>query len=160
QQLTRIVDDLLDVSRLTQGKIRLERTVVDLALVLERALETARSVIAERRHALDVRLPPPPVPVDGDPIRLAQGVASLLNNTAKYTPEGGNIRIEAAIDGRDVRVHVHDDGAGIGPDMLPHVFDLFAQGNRSLARSEGGLGIGLTVVRSLLEKHDGSVEAR
>jgi signal transduction histidine kinase len=164
EQLTRIVDDLLDVSRLTQGKIRLERTVVELAMVLDRALETARSVISERGHALDVALPTAPVHVDGDPIRLAQVFANLLNNAAKYTPEGGHIRVEAAVDREGdadiVRVHVHDDGAGIGPDVLPHVFDLFAQGNRSLARSEGGLGIGLTVVRSLLEKHDGSIEAR
>ncbi len=160
QQLTRIVDDLLDVSRLTQGKIRLERTVVELGLVLERALETARTVISERGHALDVQLPSVPVHVDGDPVRLAQVFANLLNNAAKYTPEGGSIRVTATLDGATVHVRVQDDGEGIGPDVLPHVFDLFAQGNRSLARSEGGLGIGLTVVRSLLEKHGGSVEAR
>ncbi len=160
EQLTRIVDDLLDVSRLTHGKIRLERVVVDLEHVLERALETVRPLITDRRHVLTMDLPDDPIHVCGDPVRLAQVFSNLLSNAAKYTPEGGRIHVGVQHDGTQVAVRVADDGGGIPPDVLPHVFDLFTQGNRSLARSEGGLGIGLTVVRTLLEKHDGSVEAR
>jgi signal transduction histidine kinase/DNA-binding response OmpR family regulator len=160
EQLTRIVDDLLDVSRLTHGKIRLEQVVVDLAQVLDRALETVRPLITDRRHVLTMHLPNAPVPVCGDPVRLAQVFSNLLSNAAKYTPENGRIVVDVQHDGAQVTIRVADDGGGIPADVLPHVFDLFTQGNRSLARSEGGLGIGLTVVRTLLEKHGGSVDAR
>ena len=160
EQLTRMVDDLLDVSRLTQGKIRLERVAVELSTVIDRAVETVRPEIVRRRHVLTVEPPRAPVYLDGDPVRLAQVFSNLLNNAAKYTPEGGTIRFTAERAGHQAVVRVQDNGSGIPPDVLPHVFDLFTQANRSLARSEGGLGIGLTVVRNLLEQHGGSVEAR
>ncbi len=160
EQLTRLVDDLLDVSRLTQGKIRLERTRVELGSIMERAVETARPDVMRRRHVLTIEPPRGPVYVDGDPVRLAQVFSNLLNNAAKYTAEGGKILFAGEQVGEHVVVRVADNGSGIAADVLPHVFDLFTQANRSLARSEGGLGIGLTIVRTLLEKHGGSVEAR
>jgi signal transduction histidine kinase/DNA-binding response OmpR family regulator len=160
EHLTRMVDDLLDVSRLTQGKIRLDRVPVELATTMERAVETVRPDVMRRRHELHVELPPAPLVVHGDPIRLTQIFSNLLNNACKYTAEGGEIRFTAERVGAQAVVRVCDNGSGIPADVLPHVFDLFRQANRSLARSEGGLGIGLTVVRSLVEKHDGTVEAR
>jgi signal transduction histidine kinase/CheY-like chemotaxis protein len=160
EHLTRMVDDLLDVSRLMEGKIRLERERLELATIIERAVETARPYIEAHDHQLSVEIPPAPLYVDGDSVRLAQVFANLLNNAAKFTPPGGKIVLVAERDGTDVRVRVRDNGGGIPSEVLPHIFDLFTQANRSLARSEGGLGIGLTVVRSLLESHGGSVEAR
>jgi signal transduction histidine kinase/DNA-binding response OmpR family regulator len=157
--LTRLVDDLLDVSRLTQGKIRLDKQTVDLASVIERALEVSRPSIDTRKHRLEVMLPGSPVYVDGDPVRLAQIFSNLLNNAAKFTPEEGRIGVTAELDGNGVSVRIQDNGCGMPADLLPHAFDLFTQANRSLARSEGGLGIGLTLVRSLVEKHGGSVKA-
>jgi len=157
--LTRLVDDLLDVSRLTQGKIRIEKQSVDLASVIESALEVSRPSINSHKHRIDVKLPATPVYLDGDPVRLAQIFSNLLNNAAKYTPEGGRISVISEIDGNRVLVRIRDNGCGIPADLLPHVFDLFTQANRSLARSEGGLGIGLTLVRDLVEKHGGTVEA-
>jgi signal transduction histidine kinase len=158
--LTRLVDDLLDVSRLTQGKIRLERQMVDLHSVIDRALEVSRPAIESHRHRLHLNLPATHVNLDGDPVRLAQVFSNLLNNAAKYTPEDGEIRIDAEHRGDRVAVSVKDNGCGIPAEMLPQVFDLFTQANRSLARSEGGLGIGLTLVRNLVEQHGGKVEAR
>lgn len=160
EHLTRLVDDLLDVSRLTQGKIRLEKQSVDLVSLIERALEVSRPSIERHKHHLLVELPATPVYLDGDPVRLAQVFANLLNNAAKYTPQGGEIRVVAELVGSRVLVRVQDNGCGIPADMLPYVFDLFTQANRSLARSEGGLGIGLTLVRNLVERHGGTVEAR
>jgi len=160
EHLTRLVDDLLDVSRLTQGKIRLEKQAIDLTSVVDRALEVSRPAIESHKHRLQVSLPATTVGLDADPVRLAQVFANLLNNAAKYTPEEGTISIVAELEGDRVLVRVRDNGCGIPAEMLPHVFDLFTQANRSLARSEGGLGIGLTLVRSLVEKHGGTVEAR
>lgn len=160
EQLTRMVDDLLDVSRLTQGKIRLDRVPVELAVVMERAVDTVRPEISRRNHRLEIAVPAEPVFVDGDPVRLTQVLANLLNNAAKYTPEGGEIRFGAERQDAQVVIRVRDNGTGIPAEILPYVFDLFTQANRSLARSEGGLGIGLTVVRSLVEKHGGTVDAR
>jgi signal transduction histidine kinase/DNA-binding response OmpR family regulator len=157
--LTRLVDDLLDVSRLTQGKIRLEKQTVDLHSVVDRALEVSRPAIENHRHRLQLNLPSTHVALDGDPVRLAQVFGNLLNNAAKYTSEEGEIRIGAELHGDKVRVSVKDNGCGIPEDMLPQIFDLFTQANRSLARSEGGLGIGLTLVRTLVEMHGGTVEA-
>jgi len=157
--LTRLVDDLLDVSRLTQGKIRIEKQSVDLASVIESALEVSRPSINSHKHRIEVKLPATPVYLDGDPVRLAQIFSNLLNNAAKYTPEGGRISVFSELDGNRVLVRIRDNGCGIPADLLPHVFDLFTQANRSLARSEGGLGIGLTLVRDLVEKHGGTVEA-
>jgi signal transduction histidine kinase/DNA-binding response OmpR family regulator len=159
EHLTRLVDDLLDVSRLTQGKIRLEKHAIVLDAVIDRALEVSRPAIESHRHRLQVKLPATPVSLDADPVRLAQVFANLLNNAAKYTAEEGEICVSAQVRGDKVLVSVKDNGCGIPTDMLPQVFDLFTQANRSLARSEGGLGIGLTLVRSLVEKHGGRVEA-
>ncbi|HEX7812223.1 MAG TPA: response regulator [Burkholderiales bacterium] len=158
EHLTRLVDDLLDVSRLTQGKIRLEKQAVDLVSVIDRALEVSRPSIESHKHRLQVKLPAAQVYLDGDPVRLAQVFANLLNNAAKYTPQEGDIRITAELVGDRVLVRIQDNGCGIPADTLPYVFDLFTQANRSLARSEGGLGIGLTLVRNLVEKHGGTVE--
>jgi signal transduction histidine kinase/DNA-binding response OmpR family regulator len=160
EHLTRLVDDLLDVSRLTQGKIRLEKQPVDLSWVIERALEVSRPSIDSHKHHLQVKLPEAPVYLDGDPVRLAQVFSNLLNNASKYTPQEGEISVNAELVENRVLVRIKDNGCGIPADTLPFVFDLFTQANRSLARSEGGLGIGLTLVRNLVEKHGGSVEAR
>jgi PAS domain S-box-containing protein len=160
QHLTRLVDDLLDVSRITQGKIKLAREPLDLATILHRAIEASRPLIEARRHQLAVALPPEPVRLEGDLTRLVQVVGNLLNNAAKYTDEGGQIRIEAMQEGEEAVVRVFDNGMGLPADLLPHVFDLFTQADRSLDRSQGGLGIGLTLVRQLVEMHGGRVEAR
>ena len=160
QHLTRLVDDLLDVSRITQGKVKLAREPLDLSAVVQRAVEASRPLIDARRHHLTVVPPPEPVRLAGDLTRLVQVVGNLLNNAAKYTDEGGHIRVEAAREGAEAVLRVRDDGMGIPPDLLPHVFDLFIQADRSLDRSQGGLGIGLTLVRQLVELHGGRVEAR
>jgi PAS domain S-box-containing protein len=157
--LTRLVDDLLDVGRITSGKIALQSERVDVAAVVARALEGSRPLIEARGHALEVALPEGRLAVQGDLTRLAQVVLNLLNNAAKYTPPGGNIRISAAAEGGDAVIRVRDDGMGISRELLPRVFELFAQGERTLERSEGGLGVGLTLVRRLVEMHGGVVEA-
>jgi signal transduction histidine kinase/CheY-like chemotaxis protein len=153
-----LVDDLLDVSRITRGKVELRREYVDLADVVAKAIEMASPAIEERRHTLDVAVPRG-VGTDGDPARLAQVFGNLLTNAAKYTDAGGAIRIAAARHGADVVVRVSDTGRGIAPDMLPHIFDLFVQERQDSHRAQGGLGIGLAIVRSLVEAHAGSVIA-
>jgi signal transduction histidine kinase len=158
QHLTRLVDDLLDVSRVTQGKVRLRMEPIDLAVVLNQAIETSRPLLESRRHELTVSLPDEPLYVQADPMRMGQVFANLLNNAAKYTAEGGQVAIAALRNGTQAVVRVRDTGVGIATDMLPRIFDLFAQADRSLDRSEGGLGIGLTLVRSLVEMHSGSVQ--
>ena len=158
--LARLVDDLLDVSRITRGKIKLQKAAVELAAVIARAVETSQPLMEARRHELTVTLPPGPTWVEGDAARLAQVVSNLLNNAAKYTEDGGHIRLTAERGPGEAVVRVEDDGMGIHADLLPHVFELFTQGDRSPARSEGGLGIGLTLVKSLVEMHGGGVEAR
>jgi PAS domain S-box-containing protein len=160
QHLTRLVDDLLDVSRITRGKVKLAREPLDLAAVVQRAVEASRPLIDARRHQLTVALPPEPVRLEGDLTRLVQVVGNLLNNAAKYTDEGGHIRLEAAREDGQVVLRVRDNGMGLPADLLPHVFDLFSQADRSLDRSQGGLGVGLTLVRRLVELHGGRVEAR
>ncbi|MGE0132251.1 MAG: ATP-binding protein [Blastocatellales bacterium] len=159
QQLSHLVDDLLDVSRITQGKITLHREQLNLATITSRAVEVSRPLIDARRHILSVSLPPEPLRVEGDLTRLSQIVANLLNNAAKYTEEGGNIWLTVAREQDQVALRVRDTGVGIAPEMLPHVFDLFTQADRSLDRSQGGLGLGLTLVRRLAEMHGGSVAA-
>ncbi|HMV46664.1 MAG TPA: PAS domain S-box protein [Blastocatellia bacterium] len=159
QHLTRLVDDLLEVSRITQGKVTLTRQPLDLAAIINRAVETSRPLIESRRHQLTVALPPAPVRLEGDLTRLVQVVGNLLNNAAKYTDEGGRIRLAATLENNEAIIRVEDDGIGISADLLPHVFDLFTQADRSLDRSQGGLGIGLTLVRNLVELHGGRVEA-
>ncbi|MFL6213138.1 MAG: ATP-binding protein [Blastocatellia bacterium] len=160
QHLTRLVDDLLDVSRITQGKITLAREPLDLATIIYSAVETNRPLIGARRHQLTVIVPPQPLRVEGDLTRLVQVVGNLLHNATKYTDEGGHIWIEATMAEGEAVISVRDNGLGIPADLLPDVFDLFTQADRSLDRSQGGLGIGLTLVRQLVELHGGRVEAR
>lgn len=159
EHLVRLVDDLLDVSRITTGKITLQKEVVDLAAIISRAIEGARPLLDARRHQLEVSLPKASLMLEADPLRLAQVLWNLLNNAAKYTPEGGRIQLTAVRDQGDAVVRVRDTGMGIPAEMLPKVFDLFTQMERTLARAEGGLGIGLTLVRRLTEMHKGKVEA-
>lgn len=159
EQLVRLVDDLLDVSRIMRGRIELRRVPVELAQVIARAFETARPLIDAQRHQLTQSLPPRPVWLDADPVRLAQAVANLLNNAAKYTDPGGQIWLSAEVREGDVCISVRDSGIGIDSGLLPHVFELFTQAERTIDRSQGGLGIGLTVVRSLVEMHGGTVSA-
>jgi signal transduction histidine kinase/CheY-like chemotaxis protein len=159
QHLTRLVDDLLDVSRITRGKIHLQKQRVDVAAVVARAVEACRPLLDARKHTLHMSTPVDPVEVEGDPTRLSQIVANLLNNAAKYTEEGGHIRLTLERSATQAIVHVRDNGIGISADLLPHVFDLFVQADRSLDRAQGGLGIGLTLVKSLVEAHGGTVTA-
>ncbi|WP_437635501.1 hybrid sensor histidine kinase/response regulator [Sorangium sp. So ce854] len=158
-QLVRLVDDLLDVSRITRGKITLECKRVDLNDVVKRAVEASRAWIDAREQDLEVEVPVEPLLVDGDLARLTQVVTNLLHNAAKYTPARGSIRVTLEADGANVTLRVRDNGVGIPPRLLPHVFDLFTQGDRSLDRAEGGLGIGLTIVRRLIDLHGGTVQA-
>ena len=160
--MARLLDDLLDVSRFTRGKVHLRKVPVDLTTILRHAVETARPLVEKSGHELLTSFPAEPVWLDGDPTRLAQIVANLLNNAAKYTDRGGQIVLAADREGAEAVVRVRDNGIGLSAEMLPRVFDLFAQADRSLDRSQGGLGIGLTLVRSLVELHDGkvSVESR
>ena len=157
--MTRLVNDLLDVARISQGQLRLELTTVPLADVIEQAVELARPLIDQRRHSLAVSLPGRHVQVNADPVRLAQVFGNLLHNAAKYTPDEGSISIGVAAVENGVTVSVRDSGQGIPQDMLHSIFDLFRQLPRSLARSDGGLGIGLTLVKRLTEMHHGSVAA-
>ena len=156
-QLTRLVDDLLDVSRITQGKVTLRKERLELLTIVARAVEMIRPVIDGRRHHLAVTLPPEPVRVDGDLARLAQVLANLLSNAAKYTPDGGRIWLDAEVRGTTVVLRVRDDGQGISAENLDKVFDLFVQLDRAPDRADGGLGIGLTLVRKLVEMHGGRI---
>jgi signal transduction histidine kinase/DNA-binding response OmpR family regulator len=159
EQMVRLVDDLLDVSRITHGKITLRKEMVEVATVVARAIETSRPLIDVRRHDFTLSLMPEPLVLDVDPTRLAQVLANILNNAAKYTGEGGRISLRVGREEGDVVFRIRDNGIGIPPEMLSQVFELFTQVDRSLDRSEGGLGIGLTVVRRLVEMHGGSVRA-
>jgi PAS domain S-box-containing protein len=157
--LTRLVDDLLDVSRITRGKIELRKETVELAAAVGHAVETVRSLLDSHHHTLTVALPPAAVHLEADPTRLEQILVNLLNNAAKYTGHGGSISLTAEPDNDQVVIRVRDTGVGLSADLLPKVFDLFTQAERTLDRSQGGLGIGLTLVRRLVEMHGGSVEA-
>jgi len=159
EHMIRLVDDLLDVSRIMRGRIELRKEPVDLAQVIARAVETARPAIDAKQHELAISLPTEPIYVEADPVRLAQVFANLLNNAAKYTQTAGHIRVCAVQDRDEVVVRVRDDGIGIPADVLPYVFDLFVQGTATTAWSTSGLGIGLTLVRKLVELHLGSVQA-
>jgi PAS domain S-box-containing protein len=158
-QLGRLVDDLLDVSRITRGKVQLRRESLELATAVARAVEISRPVIDARRHKLTVHPWPEPLLLEADPVRLAQVFANLLNNAAKFTDEGGRLELKMTREDGQAVVRVRDTGIGIAADMLPHVFDLFSQANRSVDRVDGGLGIGLTLARSLVEMHHGSIQA-
>ncbi len=159
-QLVRLVDDLLDVSRISRGKLELRKERVDLAVVLNNAVETCRPLIDSNGHKLTVGMPAQPVFVDADVTRLAQAFANLLSNAAKYSERGGRIALTAERQGGDAVVSVKDGGVGIPPDMLPKIFEMFTQVDRTLERSQGGLGIGLTLVKKLVDMHGGSVEAK
>ena len=161
--LTRLIDDLLDVSRITQGKVALKRQRLTMAGVVDRAVEASRPFIEARGVDLDITQPSEPLAIDGDPVRLVQVVSNLLNNAAKYSDAGGRIAIDVSKttddEGEHAQLIVRDQGIGISAELLPYVFDLFTQGEPSLDRSQGGLGIGLTVVRHLVGLHGGRVEA-
>jgi PAS domain S-box-containing protein len=157
--MTRLVDDLLDVSRITSDKITLQRTTVSVREVLAQVVETARPLAESRGQALEVDVPEAAGWVDGDPARLAQAVGNLLDNAIKYTDDGGRIGLRARVEAHEVVIVVEDSGVGVDPELLPHVFDLFIQADRSLERKQGGLGLGLTLVRRLVEMHGGHVEA-
>ena len=157
EHLTRLVDDLLDVSRITRGKVQLKRGRIELAAVLMKAAEMAGPLLEQRSHYLEMPAPAGPLVVDGDPARLAQVLANLLNNAAKYTDPGGRIVVSAVGEGEQAVVRVRDNGAGIAPNILPRIFYMFVQEGRSIDRSQGGLGLGLAIVRSLVELHGGTV---
>jgi PAS domain S-box-containing protein len=154
-----LLDDLLDVARVSQGKIQLRKEPLDLGSVLAQAVEISRPLIDAKRQRLATAIAERALPVEGDPTRLTQIFANLLNNAAKYTDEGGQIRLEASAEGGLALVRVRDDGVGMSPELIAHAFDLFTQADRSLDRAQGGLGIGLTMVKSLVQMHGGSVEA-
>jgi CheY-like chemotaxis protein len=156
--LVRLVDDLLDVSRVMRGKVELRKEPVELATIIARAVETAKPLIEVQRHQLDISVSPESLLLDADPIRLAQVVGNLLTNSAKYMESGGHIWLTAQRDGDQAVLAVRDAGIGIAPDMLPHVFELFVQADNAATKAQGGLGIGLTLVKNLIEMHDGSVE--
>jgi nitrogen-specific signal transduction histidine kinase len=160
QRLVRLVDDLLDVSRMVRGKIVLKKSTVEISELVQDAVDSSQPLIRSRRHHLHVSFPPAPLSIEGDLTRLAQALANLLDNAAKYTDEGGQIWLDVSTDKRDIVLRVLDTGPGIAPTLLPHVFDLFTQAERTLDRSQGGLGVGLTLVKLLIEMHGGSVEAR
>ena len=157
--MTELVDDLLDVSRVTRGLVELDREVFDVREAVRAAAEQVHALVERQRHRLDLDLGDEPLCVDGDRTRLTQVFANLLNNAAKYTPPGGRLRVEARPADGHVRLRVVDNGIGIEPALLPRVFDLFTQAERSLDRSQGGLGIGLALVRSVVELHGGQVRA-
>jgi PAS domain S-box-containing protein len=158
--LVRLVDDLLDISRITRDKLEMRKARIDLWGVLQSAIETARPQIDARGHKLTVTLPPKPVYLDGDLTRLAQVFWNLLNNSAKYTEPGGHITLAAELHGGEAVVTVQDNGVGLPAASLPRLFEMFSQIDRSLERAEGGLGIGLALVKGLIEAHGGSVQAR
>jgi len=159
EHMTRLIDDLLDVSRITRGKIELREQPLLLSAVIERAIESARPLIDERGHRIALDLPTEPVRFLADPARLAQVFANLLNNAAKYTDVGGRIWLRARAEGNELVVGVKDDGPGLTKELRTHAFELFMQGPQTRARAHGGLGIGLTLVRRLVELHGGTVEA-
>lgn len=157
--MARMIDDLLDVSRIARGKITVRTERLLLSTVFERAIEASGPLLSARDQVLSVELPPEAVEIDGDVVRLAQVLSNLLNNASKFTGAQGRIVLKAACEGEEVHISVRDDGEGIDPAFLPHIFDLFVQADQSLDRSQGGLGIGLTLVRHLVELHGGRVQA-
>ena len=158
--LVRLVNDLLDVSRIVQGKLTLQVTLVDLATVVNQAVETSLPLIDSRRHALSVALPEGPAYIEGDLVRLVQVVSNLLDNAAKYTPDGGSIWLAASAENGEAVISVRDTGEGISASLLPHLFDAFTQAARTLDRTQGGLGLGLMIVSKIVRMHGGVVEVR
>ncbi len=160
RHLGRLVDDLLDVSRMVRGKIVLKKDTVEIAELVQHTVDMSQPLIRARGHQFHVNYPPGTLTIEGDLTRLAQVLSNLLNNAAKYTNEGGQIWLDVQVEGSEVVFRVRDTGPGISRKLLPHVFDLFTQAERTLDRAEGGLGIGLTLVKLLVEMHGGAVEAR
>ncbi|HKM55182.1 MAG TPA: ATP-binding protein, partial [Isosphaeraceae bacterium] len=160
RHMSRLIEDLLEVSRVMRGAIQLRKEPTDLATVIDHAIEVTRSFIETRRHQLNVNLPEEPITLNVDPLRIEQVVTNLLHNAAKYTPEGGQIHLSVARQANQAVIRVRDNGIGIAPEHIHEIFDLFMQVDNSLERSLGGLGIGLTLVKSLTELHAGSVEAQ
>ncbi|MBV8074888.1 MAG: PAS domain S-box protein [Planctomycetaceae bacterium] len=159
KHLTRLIDDLLDVSRISRGKISLRKETIDLSPIVSSAVEAVRPLLEERKHGLSISLINGGLRLEADPLRLEQILVNLLTNAAKYTDAEGHISLTARHEGTDIVIQVRDTGMGITPELLPRIFDLFAQGDRTMARSEGGLGIGLTLVQKLTEMHGGSITA-
>jgi PAS domain S-box-containing protein len=159
-RMSRLLDDLLDVSRITRGTLELKKAPTELTAVLGTAIETARPVLDARRHELSLDLPHEAVRLDADAVRLEQVFSNLLINAAKYTDQGGRIELKAVHEGNEVVVSVNDNGIGMTPDMIPKLFGLFSQANPALSRAEGGLGVGLALVKGLVTLHGGRVEAR
>jgi PAS domain S-box-containing protein len=157
--LTRLVDDLLDVSRIARGKVDLKEEVIEISEVVARAIEVASPLLEERTHSLTVHVKKRGLSVQGDPTRLGQVVSNLLTNAAKYTAPGGRITVQAEAEGGEAVLRVRDTGMGIAPEVLPRIFDLFVQERQAIDRAQGGLGLGLTIVRNLVERHGGSVTA-
>jgi two-component system CheB/CheR fusion protein len=158
KNLSRLIEDLLDVSRISKGKIHLRKEVMDLASAIARAVESVTALVKERQHKLTVSVPGEPMVVEGDPTRLEQVFGNLLTNAAKYTGYGGRITVTAAVEGGDFVVRVQDTGEGVSAEMLPRLFEMFTQVESSTRRSRGGLGIGLALVRAIVEMHGGSVQ--
>lgn len=156
--LVRLVDDLLDLSRVSAGRMALQKERVTLQDIVDRAVESASTLVREQRQQLDVLLPPGPMRVDADAARLGQVFVNLINNAAKFTPPGGRIWVKGGTEGDEAVVHVEDNGAGITHDMLPRIFDLFTQAESTLAQSRGGLGVGLALVKDIVTLHGGSVQ--
>jgi signal transduction histidine kinase/ActR/RegA family two-component response regulator len=159
-QMVRLIDDLLDVSRISRGKFELRKERIELSGAIKSAVDTAQPVIDAAGHRLTVFQPPRPVYLDADPVRLAQIFSNLLNNAAKYMERGGHIWLTVTPEDHEVVVSVRDTGIGIPAEALPGIFDMFSQVDHSLERAQGGLGIGLTLVKQLLEMHGGRIEAR
>ncbi|MFO0890685.1 MAG: ATP-binding protein [Isosphaeraceae bacterium] len=157
--MVRLVDDLLEVSRITRGSIELRKEPSQLASILRSALELSRPLIETLEHQLAIAIPPAPIPIEADPVRLGQVFANLLNNAAKYTDRGGHIRLGVRVEGGEAVVTVRDTGIGLAEDKLATIFDMFTQVERGSDRSRGGLGIGLTLARRLVEMHGGSITA-
>jgi len=157
--MSRLINDLLDGSRIATGKFRLERTVVDIVSLLHLSVRTCTPAIKERKHHLSVSLPEAPVKVLGDRLRLVQVFDNIIGNACKYTLPGGRIAVSASVQGAEVAVSIKDDGTGISPEALPHIFDLYVQDVHVEGVAAGGLGIGLSVVRELVAAHEGSVVA-
>jgi signal transduction histidine kinase/CheY-like chemotaxis protein len=157
KQMVRLIDDLLDLTRIAQGKLELRRSRFDLGKAMGQAVQTVRPLFESQGHHLSVQLPSEPIELEADEARVVQVLVNLLSNAGKYTDRGGQVRLTASRDGDSVVLRVRDNGIGIEPDMLGRIFDLFTQVGRSLHRSQGGLGIGLTLVRQIVELHGGSV---
>ncbi|PQO46916.1 PAS domain S-box protein [Blastopirellula marina] len=160
EHLVRLVDDLLDVSRIMRGKVELRPQTASLSAIIERAVQSTKWLFEEKEHTLEVQLPAESIPIHADPVRMVQVVSNLLNNAAKYTDPGGRIQIEVEQTDDKAQIRITDDGIGIEPELTAHVFDLFTQSSRALDRAQGGLGIGLTLVRNLVEMHQGTVQVK